>query len=90
MSYFSRNFKTIKGVKFAIFLKKPYDWVRLTLKGQTILSQKYGVESCFLIRLGGEEKQEKGKHYYRIMNMIWTQEMLDDLNQNFQNLKEEK
>ena len=67
--------------------------IRLKQKGNIILSQDYGVESCFLVRLGGKEKQDKGKHYYRIINMIWTQEMIDDLNQHFQdqvNLKEDK
>lgn len=58
MKYFSREFKTLRGVKIAIFFKRPYDWVRLKWKGNTILSQDYGVESCFLVRLGGKEKNK--------------------------------
>ena len=84
MNYFDRKFKTLRGVKIAIFFKRPYDWIRLKWKGDIILSQKYGIQSCFMIHLGGKDKNRKGKRYYRIMNMIWTQQMLDALNQHVQ------
>jgi hypothetical protein len=70
MRYFKRKFKTTQGVRLAIFLKRPYDWVRLKLEGQSILSHKY---SYSLIGFG----EYQGR--YKIVNLIITQEMIDDI-----------
>jgi len=78
--YFKRKFKTVAGIRFAIFLKRPYDWVRLKLKGEKILSHKYHIYNYSSIvpitNMNGDVINSPG---YTIWNMIWTQSMVDDL-----------
>ena len=66
--YFRRRFKTLTGVKIAIFLKRPYDFIRLKLRGEKILSQSYT-----LLNLKG----------YTITNLIVTQAMIDDVTKSY-------
>ena len=68
--YFTRKFNTRRGVKFAILLKRPYDWIRIHISGDIILKQAYGINYT----IGGP------KSYYSIINLIWTKNMLRDLN----------
>jgi len=72
--YFKRNFKTIAGIRLALLLKRPYDWVRLNLDGEKILRQEYHIynRGCVIPITDGSGK-------YKIWNMIWTQNMIDDL-----------
>jgi len=65
--YFSRRFKTLIGVRVAIFLKDKYDWFRLTRNGEKILSQRYRME-----RFNPNDG-------YRIVNLIWTANMVADI-----------
>ena len=44
--------------------------IRLKQKGNIILSQDYGVESCFLVRLGGKEKQHLEKKLNDLVNWM--------------------
>lgn len=69
--YFTRKFRTLRGIKFAIFLKRYYDRIRLKIEGKTILQQEYGINTNWITN--------EGKRYYTIFNQIWTQEAVDDL-----------
>lgn len=78
--YFNRRFKTLKGIKLAISIKRPYDWVRLKLRGEKILSQRYCIFNHSMVA-----KIEDGRGNilnpdgYTIMNIIWTQSLIDDI-----------
>jgi hypothetical protein len=80
--YFKRRFKTLWGVKLAIAIKRPYDLIRLKLGGEKILSQGY----CFFNHGSVEKiKDVNGRVLnpdgYAITNIIWTQSMVDDMNE---------
>ncbi len=69
--YFNRRFKTLRGVKIAIFIKRIYDWFRLTRDGEKILSQQYGISGNVY----------NNKQDYTIMNLIMTANMIYDISQ---------
>ncbi|HSG31094.1 MAG TPA: hypothetical protein VLB82_06055 [Thermodesulfobacteriota bacterium] len=72
--YFNRKFKTLRGVKFAMFLKRPYDWIKLKLRGEKIIQQNYAIDGTSI---------NFGKSYYRIMNLILTESMKTDFAKEF-------
>ena len=72
--YFNKRFKTLRGVRIAIFLKRIYDWFRLTRNGEKILSQQYHITGNLL----GD-----GEDYYKISNLIVTANMLAELEENY-------
>jgi len=79
--YFKRRFKTIAGIKLAIFLKRPYDWVRLNLRGEKILRHEYHIynKHSFVGKVTNSNGDDINPPGYTIWNMIWTQNMIDDL-----------
>lgn len=81
MNYFNRKFKTLRGVKIAIFFKRPYDWIRLKWKGYTILSHNYSISR---VAFGENEGR------YKVVNLIITQEMLDDIKKHHEETSSKK
>lgn len=77
--YFNKKFKTLRGVKIAIFFKRIYDWFRLTRNGEKILSQSYGIGGNWNhnVRVG------KTEDYYSIINLVMTANMMYDINEHF-------
>lgn len=70
--YFNRKFKTKIGVERAIKIKGLYDYCRINIVGDTILSQRYGYKKVI--------DWEDNSHYYTITNLVFTKNMVNDLN----------
>lgn len=60
-------------LKFCLLFVRVYDYLRLRLKGEIILSQQYMICSDFLRECNGLSPR------YLIGKLIWTQSMIDDI-----------
>jgi hypothetical protein len=80
--YFKKRFKTSSGVKLAIAIKRPYDWIRLKLRGEKILSQRYTfLNHGSIVKIKDSNGNILNPDGYTITNIIWTQSMIDDINE---------
>lgn len=70
--YFRKKFKTEKSVKRAIKTKTFYDYCKINLRGDTILSQKYGYQKTI--------DWLNKSHYYTIISLVSTRDMINDIN----------
>lgn len=78
--YFKRIFKTVTGVRIAIAIKRPYDWVSLKLRGETILSQSYHfVNHGAIVKVKDINGNILNPDGYTIFSQVWTQSMKDDI-----------
>ena len=78
--YFKRRFKTRTGVKIAIALKRPYDWIRLKSKGEKIIRQSYHfVNHGAIVKIKDAHGNILNPDGYTIFNHVWTQSMKDDI-----------
>ena len=68
-----RKYRSIRMLNFCLFFVRIYDFLRLRLRGETILSQQY------MICIDQMRSWNNLSPRWYIFKMIYTQSMIDDL-----------